>query len=67
VSWAVTVLWVWVGGYAYLSSARLGWEWVESLPVTMPFACLLGFVNEYTAPAAFKWILGKLPWGQGQA
>lgn len=66
ISWCTTILIVWVGGYVFIARSKIGWEWIEALPVTMPFACLLGFAMEYTAPAAFKWVLGKLPWGQGQ-
>ncbi len=64
ISWLTTIGIVWVGGYVYLAGSHLGWEWVEKLPVTMPFAFILGMAMECTAPAAFKWVLGKLPWGQ---
>ncbi len=63
VSWLATVAIVWCGGYVYLARVRVGWEWVEARPVAVPFAFLLGIVMEYTAPAAFKWGVGRLPFG----
>jgi hypothetical protein len=64
ISWLATIAVVWAGGYLYLSKVRFGWEWLDQFPIAVPIAFLLGIIMEYTAPAAFKWILGKLPFGQ---
>ena len=64
ISWLATIGVVWCLGYVYLARLRTGWEWLDQFPVAMPFAFLLGVIMEFTSPAAFKWLLSKLPWGK---
>jgi hypothetical protein len=63
-SWVVTVGFIWTFGTVYIFKIDIGLgEWFQRLPVMCPFAFLFGGLLELYAPAAARWLMSKLPWG----
>lgn len=63
-SWITTLAVVWAFGFLYIGNHVIqGAEFIDKIPDAPPFAFLLGSLMELAAPAAAKWVLGKLPGG----
>jgi hypothetical protein len=67
VSWIATVLVVWCAGVLFIEDLALAWvAWIRQIPAHPAFAALFGYLMEYGAPNAFKWILSMTPWGAAE-
>jgi hypothetical protein len=63
VSWIATILIVWTAGVTFIGDIAFVWsEFMSKIPHHPAFAALFGYIMEYAAPNAFKWILSKTPW-----
>jgi hypothetical protein len=63
VSWIATILIVWTAGVTFIGDIAFLWsEFLNKIPHHPAFAALFGYIMEYAAPNAFKWILSKTPW-----
>ena len=64
VSWITTIAIVWAFGFLYVGRYEIvEINFLAKIPLASPIAFLLGSLMELAAPAAAKWVLGKLPGG----
>ena len=67
VSWIATAAFVWVIGTVYIQQIGVSWflgGFLSGVPVVNSIAFALGAVVEYSAPAALKWIVSKIPFAK---
>jgi hypothetical protein len=64
-SWTVTIGLLWTFGTVYIFHIDIGFgDWFQKLPVMAPLSFLFGALLELYAPAAARWVMSKMPWGQ---